>query len=1650
LLPDGSLLFLGRIDFQVKIRGYRVELGEIEAALAAHPALREVVVLALSPEGSSDKRLVAYAVSREEPAPTAAEIAGFLGERLPEYMVPASFFLLPSLPLTPNGKIDRQALSALSQVQAEEEHEELAGPRTPVEELLSAIWCDVFGRAEIGIHESFNDLGGHSLLAIQIIARARDAFQVPLALRAIFESPTIAALAEQVEASMREGEGLLAPPIERASREGALPLSFAQERLWFLDQIDPNNPFYNVPSGIRFQGRFDVQAMEQALREITRRHEVLRTTFATVDGKPSQIIHEEVALRLPVLDLAALPASERAAAVQREAAAEAQQPFVLTTGPLFRARILHAGPEDHILLLTMHHIVSDAWTRGLLRKELGRLYAAFAAGRPSPLAELPIQYADYAVWQRRWLTGEILDKQLAYWKTQLEGAPEALVLPTDHPRPKEQSHRGSERFFKLSEPLSRALVELSRSEGTTLFMTLLAAFQLLLHHYSGQDDVVVGTPVLNRTRPETEGLIGFFLNTLVLRTQLASELSFQDLLARVREVCLGAYGHQDIPFERLVSELAPERDMSRSPLFQVTFTLQNAPIESNRLSGVRTGALNVETTTAKFDLSLGMASGPAGIGGSIEYATDLFEAPTIERMIDHLQVLLGAIVAAPDQPIVSLPWFSEAERQTVLAGFNHTEQPYPPGTLLPELFEAQVERSPEATALVFEGKTLSYRALDERANRLARRLQSLGVGPDRLVGVCLERSLDLVIALLGVLKAGGAYVPIDPSYPRERIDQMLEDSHATVILSQARFLSSLPSEGVTLLALDTLDLGGESATRPISQATPEGLAYVLFTSGSTGRPKGAMIPHRAIVNHMRWMNEAFPLASDDAVLQKTPASFDASVWEFYAPLMAGARLVLARPEGHREPAYLAQALIDHRITVLQLVPSMAELLVQERALAQATSLKRLFCGGEALRRSLVDRFQERLPGLQIVNLYGPTEVTIDSVAHVSLPEGSSAPMEPIGRPVANIRAYVLDTRMAPLPVGVPGELWLAGAGVGLGYLHKPELTAERFLPNPFGEGLIYRTGDATRWLPDGNLEYLGRVDQQVKIRGFRIELGEIEAVLTNHPAVRECAALAREDVAGEKKLVAYLVFAEGASPTAGEIRAFLKEKLPEYMLPSAFVVLPALPLLASGKVDRRALPAPEGGARLGRVYAPPRDQAEATLAGIWATLLRIPRVGIHDNFFEIGGDSILSIQIVARAQQAGLGITPRQIFLHPTIAELAAVAGSAETVSAEQGPVVGSVPLLPIQRRFLALDVIDPQHWNQATMLAAREPLDEAVLEEVVAALINHHDALRLRLNRGVEGFEQTLVAPGESIPFRFMDLGSLPEMSRREVLEKAAAEAQQSLHLGEGPLVRVLLFDLGTELGQRLLIVVHHLAIDGVSWRILLDDLWTAYQQRRRGETITLPAKTTSFKRWAERLAEYARSEAIEAEVAYWLAEPRHRALPLPVDHREGENLESSAKTVVVSLDTEETEALLRKVPEAYRTQINDVLLTAYTQAMESFTGSSIALVDLEGHGREALFGDIDLTRTVGWFTALYPVVIALEPQLSTGAILRSVKEQIRAIPGRGLGHGLLRWMRGDDPRAAELAAMPAAEVSFNYLGQVDQALPEASPLRGARESTG
>jgi amino acid adenylation domain-containing protein/non-ribosomal peptide synthase protein (TIGR01720 family) len=1642
-LRSGAIEYLGRADFQVKIRGLRIELGEIEAALGRHPAVREAVVVAREDE-PGEKRLVAY-LAGTSVAPDAGELRSFLQKDLPEHMVPAVFVGLDALPLTVSGKVDRRALPAPEATVAGKAY---VAPRGPIEEALAAIFAEVLKTtaSATGAHDDFFELGGHSLLAAQAITRIRAAFGIDLPVRALFDAPTVAGLAACVEATLCAGRADAVPPLEPSA--GPLVLSFAQERLWVLDQLTPGDPTYVVLRATRLRGPLDRSALEGALTEIVRRHEVFRTTIESVGGRPVLTLQPAVPVPVPVTSLAAVPEVERDAALERELTVEAQRTFDLAAGPLLRARLVELAPEDRAFVVTMHHIVCDAWTLGVLSDELGSAYQGLAGSRASSLPELSVQYADYARWQRRRLSGEVLDRELTYWRAQLDGAPQALDLPADRPRLPIESHRGARASVAFPAELSRAVKELSRREGVTLFMTLLAAFDVLLHRYTGQTDLLVGTPIANRTQAATEKLCGLFLNTLVLRADLASEPSFRALLHAVRETALAAYVHQELPFERLVQELAPERDLSRAPLFQVMFTLQNGSSSTFTLPGLDAAPLRASMGTSKFDLTLNLADGSEGLGGFFEYATDLFDAATIDRMAGHLQVLLERAVAAPDTAIRDLPLLRPVERRQVLVEWNDTAYAHLMEGCIHDIFAAQAARTPDATALRFEGHEVSYCELDERGNRLARALQRRGVGPDVLVGVCMERSIEMVVALHGVLKAGGAYVPLDPEHPRERLAFMIEDAQPSMILTQAHLAAVLPEHGAALIRLD-VDwevIAREPADAPArGELSGDHLAYVIYTSGSTGRPKGAMNAHRGVANRLLWMQRVYVLTEVDRVLQKTPYSFDVSVWELFWPLLFGASLVIARPEGHRDPAYLAELVSVEAVTTLHFVPSMLAAFLDDPAATGCRSIRRIFSSGEALPPALADRLLAKLP-VELHNLYGPTETAVDVTAWACSP---GAAVVPIGRPIDNVRTYILDERLAPVPIGVRGELYIGGVQVGRGYLNRPELTAERFVCDLFDEGSgarLYRTGDLARWLPSGVIEYLGRADFQVKIRGFRIELGEIEAALGRHPAVREAVVLAREDVPGEKRLVAYLVCGEVA-PSAGELRSFLESDLPEYLVPAIFVVLDALPLTASSKVNRRALPAPEEGelAERSAEYAAPATPAEEALTRIWSAVLRLPRVGVHDNFFEAGGDSILSIQVVAQARQVRLQLTPRQVFQHPTIAELARVAGSAAEVAAEQGPVTGPVPLTPIACWWLAGDPRGRDHWNQAFLLEVDEALDATALGEALAALVTHHDALRVRLS----GLGQTFAEPGGAPPLACVDLSRLPEAAQESALAESVEEAQASLDLARGPALRAVLFDLGHARSGRLLVVVHHLAVDGVSWRILFEDLWSAYAQRREGRPIALRAKTTSLRRWAELLLEHARSAAVLGEEAYWTADAWRRAGSLPVDLDAGEPSEASTKRHVVSLSVEETEALLREVPEAYGTQINDVLLAALAETLAEWTGSPDVLVDLEGHGREDIFPGADVTRTIGWFTALFPVALHAPVAAGPGERLKAIKEQLRAIPGRGVGHGLLRYL-GPDPIAAKLGAMPRAEILFNYLGQVDQVLPEAAPLRLAAEPSG
>jgi amino acid adenylation domain-containing protein len=1119
-LPDGQIEFRGRIDTQVKLRGFRIELGEIETCLMQHPAVRDCAVTIWADE-TGDKRLVAYVAAARETNPTPGDLRARLQEQLPDYMLPSAYVFLDELPLTPSGKIDRRALPAPATALSAR-RDGSGAALTPVEEILSGIWSEVLRAERVGADDNFFELGGHSLQATQVISRVREAFQLELPLRLLFESPTITGMAAAVESGLKAARGARPSAVRRVSHEQPLPLSFAQQRLWFIDRMETGSPFYNMPVAILLTGRLDLPALERTLNEVLKRHESLRTSFIVVDEQPMQVVNPARPVTLPVIDLAHVSQHDREAEAQRLAAQEAARPFDLGRGPLLRATLLRLSETEHVLLVTMHHIISDGWSMGVLVKEVAALYEAFAEGRPSPLVELDIQYADFAVWQREWLQGDVLEGQLSYWREQLQGAPAVLELPTDRPRPPVQTFRGAHEQFELEAGLTDALRALSRREGVTLFMTLLAAWQALLARYSGQTDVVVGSPIANRNRRETESLIGFFVNTLVLRTDLSGDPTFKQLLSRVREVTLGAYAHQDLPFERLVEELQPERSLSHTPLFQVFFVLQNASGEALEMQGLTLTPLRAGNDTAKFDLMLSLEESGAGVGGAVEYSTDLFDAGTIRRMCRHYATLLAGIAAQPEARLSTLPLLAADEEEQLLVEWNRTQAEFPREQLLHQLFEEQARRTPGRIALVAGDEEVSYGELNRRANRLAHHLRKIGVSPESVVGICLERSAEMVAGVLAVLKAGGAYLPLDPEYPQERIRLMLEDAGAQVLLTQERLQDHLPAFGARLLCLDRsphlISAEGDENPRVCASQSPSGLAYVIYTSGSTGRPKGVQISHRNIVNFLESMRRQPGLNAEDKLLAVTTLCFDIAGLELYLPLSVGARVILASREVASDGTLLLETLLGSGANVMQATPATWRMLVE--AGWSGTKYLKMLCGGEALPRDLANQMLER--GGELWNMYGPTETTIWSAqARIASDEGTIT----VGRPAANTQVYILDPQLNPVPVGVPGELLIGGDGLARGYRHRADLTGGRFIPDPFSRvpgARLYRTGDSARYLTNGEIEVLGRADHQVKLRGFRIEPGEIEAALLEHPLVRDAVVVARDDVPGNKRLVAYV------------------------------------------------------------------------------------------------------------------------------------------------------------------------------------------------------------------------------------------------------------------------------------------------------------------------------------------------------------------------------------------------------------------------------------------------------------------------------------------------------------------------------------------------
>jgi glutamate-1-semialdehyde-2,1-aminomutase len=1566
---DSSIECLGRIDQQVKIRGFRIELGEVEGAISKHPQVSQVTVIDRE-DISGNKQLVAYIVPQPGQEISSTELRTFLKEQLPNHMLPAAFVSLHEFPFTPNGKIDRQALPTpdFTQLQSEE----YVAPRNKVEEQLSSIWQEVLGVDRVGVHDNFFELGGHSLLATQLISRIRQVFEVEVPLRKLFEFNTIDTLAAQIQSYQADDSRLGVIPLRPVSRTENLPLSFAQQRLWFLDQLEPNSSAYNMPGAVKLQGQLDLAILERSLGEVVRRHESLRTNFiVSQDGQPRQVINKSGDWQMKVIDLQQMLHCEREAQIQQLATAEATKPFALDTDSLLRVTVLLVSETEQILLLTMHHIVSDGWSIGVLIEEIATLYSAFIQGNTSPLLELEIQYVDFAVWQREWLQGDTLQQQINYWQQQLAGAPALLELSTDRPRPPVQTFNGANYESTISVHILESLDKLTQQEGATLFMTLLAAFDTLLYRYTGQADIVVGSPIANRNHAEIENLIGFFANTLILRNDLSDNPTFRELLQRVREVALGAYAHQDLPFEMLVETLQPERNLSYSPLFQVMFILQNTPGSDLQMPGVTLSPMAAAGSISTFDITLSLTNTPEGLTAEWEYNTDLFNASTIKHMAQHLEILLTGIAENPDSSIAMLPMLTTAEQQQLLVDWNDTQADYPHEQCIHQLFEAQVDKTPEVIAIVCGDEQLTYRELNTRANQLAHHLQILGIKQDEFVGLCVERSLEMIVGMLAILKAGGAYVPLDSEYPAERLAYMVADAQISLLLTQERLLSNLPAHNAQVICLDRdwpIIEQANSNNNLVSTNSPDSLAYVIYTSGSTGQPKGVMVTQQNLTNFCHAAINAYDITSADRILQFASVSFDVAAEEIYPGLIQGASIYLRTPKMLNSLPAFWQQCDAWRLTLLDLPTAYWQQLTTDLASIPA-SVRLVIIGGERANPAQVRLWQEQVGTYpQLINAYGPTETTVEAtccnLSQVQLPPGQEVP---IGKPLANMQVYILDSQLQLVPVGTPGELHIGGHGVAKGYLNRPDLTAEKFIVDPFSDepqARLYKTGDLVRYLTDGNIEYLGRIDQQVKIRGFRIELGEVEAAISKHSQIAQvtvidsyaCAKGDREDKPGNKVLVAYLVTQPGQEISSTELRTFLKGQLPDYMLPTIAICLEELPVTPNGKIDRKALPVPDFTQLQAAEYVAPRNEFEEQLSSIWQDVLGVDQVGVHDNFFELGGHSLLATQLMSRIRQTfEIEVPLRKLFEFNTIDALAAQIQSYQADDSR----LGVIPLRPVsrtenlplsfaQQRLWFLDQLEPNSsaYNMPGAVKLQGQLDLAILERTLGEVVRRHESLRTNFIVSQDGQPRQVINESGDWQMKVIDLQQMPHREREaQIQQLASAEAAKPFALGTDSLLRVtVLLVSATE--QILLLTMHHIVSDGWSIGVLIEEIATLYSAFIQGNTSPLLELEIQYVDFAVWQREWLQGDTLQQQINYWqqqlagapalLELPTDRPRP-PVQTFNGADYESTISAhVAESLDRltqQEGVTLFMTLLAAF-----DTLLYRYTGQADIVVGSPIA----------------------------------------------------------------------------------------------------------------
>ncbi len=1658
-LNDGNMEFLGRMDHQVKIRGFRIELGEIESRLLQYKAVKEAVLTIKEITGgdayeykSGDSHLCAYIVSGT--GFSVSELREYLAGKLPDYMIPSYFIRLDAIPLTTNGKVDMKALPE-PEIKAEAVY---IAPRDETEKKLVEIWSEILGLAPgiIGVNANFFELGGHSLSGTVLVAKIHKALDVKLALVDLFRLPTIRELARHLEKSGK----IKFTPIEPVEKKEYYPLSSPQYRFYILQEILLNSTAYNICTAVQLDGEPGKENLENTFKKLIDRHESLRTSYFMIGEKPVQKIHKNAVFKIEYYHASE---SETGDIIQNFI-----RPFDLSQAPLLRVGLIKIEEFKNILLVDMHHILTDEVAQDIL---INNFVVMYNGGELSPLK---LHYKDYTEWQRNECSKKNYKQQEEYWLKELAGEIPVLNLPTDFSRPPIQSFEGNVIGDVIGEEETRRLYQIALSQGATLFMTLLATFVIFLSKLSGQDNIIVGTPIIIRNHVDLEKIIGMFANTIALTNTIPGEQTIEECLIGINERTIEAFKNQDYLFDDLVEKITVERDMSRNPVFDVMFNYVNnfavskAPGDQE-IKNSKWQPYPFEHKTAKFDLELSVIEIDGKILFSFEYCTKLFKKDTVERFTVYFKKIVSTVVNEPGKRLWEIEVMSDAEKNLLLYEFNDTETKYPKDKTILRWFEDQVKQTPDYIALdgcMIEGMhgkrgATTYKELNRKSDRLAHMLIEKGVQHDTVVGIMMERSVDMIIGILGVLKSGGAYLPIDPWSPRERIDYMLKDSSAQILLT-ANEITSLSTE----CAFTSEAFLNTSERRPFTSHhssfgnhQPSNLAYVIYTSGSTGKPKGAMVDHRGMMNHIGAKVNDLQVSRNSAVAQNASHTFDISVWQFLAALTRGGKTVIYPDKVVLNPDHFISRLIHDQITILEVVPSYLSLILSSINEKSYTlpHLEYLLVTGEELKPHLVKQWFERYPGIKIVNAYGPTEAS-DDITHQIMDRVPDIDCIPIGKPLQNMKIYIVDNNMQLCPIGIKGEIWVSGIGVGRGYLNNAELTAEKFKravirdsslvisssklsPNdqcPMSINRLYKTGDLGRWLPDGSIEFFGRKDYQVKIHGFRIELGEIETHILNHPAIKEAVVIDRTEENGDKYLCAYIV--PGREYVLPGLREYLLMVLPDYMIPSYFVQVDKIPLTPNGKLDRKALPGP------GRIslredidHTLPTSDVEKKLVEIWEKVLGRSNIGINENFFMMGGDSIKSILVISRMRNAGYKLEIRDVFQYPVISDLAPRVKKIKRIP-EQAVTTGTIALTPIQQDFFSICPVDAHHYNQSVLLYSEERIKKEITGTVFRKLQEHHDALRMTYRKEEGKIIQT--NHGLDYPLSIQEYDLHDKENPETQLENICSQIQATIDLENGPLMKIGLFHM--EKGDNLFVVIHHLVIDGVSWRILLEDMEAAFHHYlgdTEDQPVVFPLKTDSYKYWSEKLYQYSTDSQLLKQLDYWR---EFEALPissLPVDYPVEPGLlkKKYNDSVNIYFTREETGRVLTEIHHAYNTEINDILLTALALSFNRWSGMEYILISLEGHGREEISGDIDIIRTIGWFTTKFPVILHVPPwdnkdgPHNLGEAIKINKERLRKIPSRGFGYGILRYLTPAENKK-ELTFTRTPQITFNYMGQFGQ----------------